>query len=581
MSDGSDGKGAVANAEQQQGAAASVDPTEGAGHTVSDSLPYTDNKSGSDSGNFSSLPYSDKDSDPVLVGHDEKYLCPVHKGLLRNPVQTFCGHRLCQDCVNTYLGEDEEKLCPAQEIDCVQVRRNNIYPDPGFWREMKQLLVYCPNKPCPEQKKLGTLEKHRAECEYRKVPCPYSSRGCDEVMQFRHVEEHKKNCNFRPVSCDLCGSEFNANEKQDHTSNICPEATVRCRYKCGKKLKRRQLEDHLQVCPKKPTECPYKSLGCTFEGSREDVKLHAKDINAHFEVLILFTVNAEMQKREATQQLQELMQAMDVNIKAIAALETEMHNIHRNLRLKLMQQVERTMELEQKLEEIQTSLREIPQLQQLGNSVEQLKALIPQLAHHDRQVASHEIRMAEMDLRFQMLETASYDGKLLWKIRDFSHRKRDAVQGRTVSLYSQPFYAGRFGYKMCARVYLNGDGIGRGTHMSLYFVVMKGEYDALLPWPFQRRVVVLCWDIANLSIDPQVSLILLDQSAARRHLKDEFLPDPTSTSFKRPENAEMNVASGCPLFVAHAVLDNADNNYIKDDTLFIKLVVDMSNMQLI
>ncbi|GFO18009.1 tnf receptor-associated factor 3 [Plakobranchus ocellatus] len=118
---------------------------------------------------------------------------------------------------------------------------------------------------------------------------------------------------------------------------------------------------------------------------------------------------------------------------------------------------------------------------------------------------------------------------------------------------------------MCARVYLNGDGIGRGTHMSLYFVVMKGEYDALLPWPFQRRV----------------SLILLDQSAARRHLKDEFLPDPTSTSFKRPENAEMNVASGCPLFVAHAVLDNADNNYIKDDTLFIKLVVDMSNMQLI
>ncbi|CAL1529666.1 unnamed protein product, partial [Lymnaea stagnalis] len=99
------------------------------------------------------------------------------------------------------------------------------------------------------------------------------------------------------------------------------------------------------------------------------------------------------------------------------------------------------------------------------------------------------------------------------------------------SLYSQPFYTGRFGYKMCARVYLNGDGIGRGTHMSLYFVVMKGEYDALLAWPFQQRV----------------SLVLLDQSPEKRHLKDEFFPDPNSTSFRRPMNAEMNVASGCPL----------------------------------
>ena len=82
--------------------------------------------------------------------------------------------------------------------------------------------------------------------------------------------------------------------------------------------------------------------------------------------------------------------------------------------------------------------------------------------------------MAEMDLRFQLLETASYDGTLVWKIRDYERRKRDAVNGRTLSLYSQPFYSSRFGYKMCARVYLNGDGMGKTTHMSLFFVVMRG-----------------------------------------------------------------------------------------------------------
>lgn len=37
-------------------------------------------------------------------------------------------------------------------------------------------------------------------------------------------------------------------------------------------------------------------------------------------------------------------------------------------------------------------------------------------------------------------------------------------------------------------MYLNGDGTGKGTHLSLFFVVMKGDYDALLPWPFRHKV---------------------------------------------------------------------------------------------
>ena len=41
---------------------------------------------------------------------------------------------------------------------------------------------------------------------------------------------------------------------------------------------------------------------------------------------------------------------------------------------------------------------------------------------------------------------------------------------------------------MCLRLYLNGDGTGRGTHLSLFFVVMRGKCDALLKWPFSQKV---------------------------------------------------------------------------------------------
>ena len=50
---------------------------------------------------------------------------------------------------------------------------------------------------------------------------------------------------------------------------------------------------------------------------------------------------------------------------------------------------------------------------------------------------------------------------------------------------------------MCLRAYLNGDGTGRGTHLSLFFVLMKGPHDALLRWPFNQKVrealPQLCW----------------------------------------------------------------------------------------
>ena len=180
---------------------------------------------------------------------------------------------------------------------------------------------------------------------------------------------------------------------------------------------------------------------------------------------------------------------------------------------------------------------------------------------HDRTIGMHDVRLAELDLRFQCLETANYDGVLIWKINDYRKRKQEAISGRILSLYSQPFYTSRYGYKMCGRVYLNGDGIGKGTHLSLFFVVMQGDYDNILSWPFKQKV----------------TLTLVDQKSGRRHLSDTFRPDPTSNSFQKPVSA-MNIASGCPLFVAHTVLEDADEMYLKNNVIFLKITVETSDL---
>ena len=175
-------------------------------------------------------------------------------------------------------------------------------------------------------------------------------------------------------------------------------------------------------------------------------------------------------------------------------------------------------------------------------------------------------KMARLDLelRIRMLECASYDGTLLWSIQGYARRKVDALSGKIPSIHSQYFYAGRRGYKMCAKAYLAGTREGRGTHLSLYFVVMRGEFDALLPWPFDRKVV----------------LEVVDQEG-NQHLRGEFRPGqaPSSDAFCRPDT-EINAATGFPRFAASRLLEAADAAYVKEDQLFVRVTVDMEGLDL-
>ena len=168
------------------------------------------------------------------------------------------------------------------------------------------------------------------------------------------------------------------------------------------------------------------------------------------------------------------------------------------------------------------------------------------------------VHHSELELQLQASLASTHNGAFLWRIPEVRRRIRDAKIGRITSIYSPPFYTGRNGYKMCIRAYLNGDGSGEGTHLSIFFVIMKGEYDPLLQWPFESKV----------------SLILVDQDHMK-HLVQSFKPNPQSSSFQKPKT-DMNVASGCPEFADLSILDNT--SYVKDDQMYIKAIVDISKI---
>ena len=137
----------------------------------------------------------------------------------------------------------------------------------------------------------------------------------------------------------------------------------------------------------------------------------------------------------------------------------------------------------------------------------------------------------------------------------------DAQSERQTSIYSPPFYSSPTGYKMRARLYLYGDGNARRTHMSLFFVLMRSPNDPILKFPFNYKV----------------TFCLYDQSGSQKHIIDSFRPDTRSNSFQRPRS-EMNIASGIPKFFPLGMIQQEGNAYVRDDTMFIKVMVDFSDM---
>uniref|UniRef100_A0A2K6N2R6 TNF receptor-associated factor n=1 Tax=Rhinopithecus bieti TaxID=61621 RepID=A0A2K6N2R6_RHIBE len=346
--------------------------------------------------------------------------------------------------------------------------------------------------------------------------------------------------------------------------------TVEDKYKCEK--------CRLVLCSPKQTECGHrfcescmaallsssspKCTACQESIVKDKVSLlqnesveKNKSIQSLHNQICSFEIEIERQKemlRNNESKILHLQRVIDSQAEKLKELDKEIRPFRQNW--------EEADSMKSSVESLQNRVTELESVDKSAGQVARNTGLLEsQLSRHDQMLSVHDIRLADMDLRFQVLETASYNGVLIWKIRDYKRRKQEAVMGKTLSLYSQPFYTGYFGYKMCARVYLNGDGMGKGTHLSLFFVIMRGEYDALLPWPFKQKV----------------TLMLMDQGSSRRHLGDAFKPDPNSSSFKKP-TGEMNIASGCPVFVAQTVLENG--TYIKDDTIFIKVIVDTSDL---
>ena len=187
----------------------------------------------------------------------------------------------------------------------------------------------------------------------------------------------------------------------------------------------------------------------------------------------------------------------------------------------------------------------------LKKDVEELKSKVTSLHNKGEQFSKS---LEDIDFKLQLQENKTTNGLLIWKIDKIELRMAQARSGKKVALHSAPCYTKQYEYKYCDRLYLQGDGMGRSTHISIFFVVMKSEYDQLLSWPMHKRI----------------TFELINHENEADNVIESFVCNPMSSSFQRPTN-NMNVAAGCPTFIS--IERFLTGGFVADDCAYIKTLV--------
>ena len=81
----------------------------------------------------------------------------------------------------------------------------------------------------------------------------------------------------------------------------------------------------------------------------------------------------------------------------------------------------------------------------------------------------------KQEQRIEDLERIT-NSQLVWRIDDYRRKLKAAKSGEMDTIFSPEFYTSRNGYRLMASACLNGDGKGKGTHLSVFISVVQGEW---------------------------------------------------------------------------------------------------------
>lgn len=392
--------------------------------------------------------------------------CSICLLLLRAPhLVSCCGAHFCGTCISKVLSRPSP-ACPLCQAAGFKTMLNV-----GLEREIRQLMVYCPRR----------------------------NAGCQWAGRVSALDSHADDdCDFIPVGCRWnCGAQVARKDLQEHEETTCPS---RSWYVGIEDKNVRMLADRVEGLSAENASlrqglAEVVAKVSALESERERLRRGLDEMRAHGEHVSEMKATVTELKRENG--------VLHMEIEQLKSQQREATDLPH--RMEELRTFVTTLDqhLSSRLESVSTRLDDVSQRGE--DSASQLDLLQRESGVFDRKqeiVDSDSSEQASINPSptegvssispvpnsFQgtvCTTESSYLTPFEFVVDQCKRRRRS-----NADYYSLPFLSHEDGYRLCVRVLLNGMGSGRGTHVSVYVYLMRGDNDGSLVWPFRGNVQI-------------------------------------------------------------------------------------------
>ena len=488
--------------------------------------------------------------------------CPICLHILREPHQaTCCGNSFCWACIERV--KEQNKPCPT----CNE-QGFGVFHDKRLQQRLYDFIVVCTHRDagCEWRGELRQLEKHLNSdpspekqldgCVYESVACVY----CHAPYARKEIQQHQgSKCGKRPFSCEYCANyESTCDDVMDNHWPVCPSRPVPCPNNCGVYPERQNLKAHMSnECTKQKVKCPFTYAGCYATPHPNDLQ-HHMDSNVSNHLFLLASFSQKL--IDVTTGLSQKVGELEKQVQRGAEPQSKAHYGFPADK----ESAPRAVVTEQQQQQTY-SVSASSEIIDLMRQVDHLKLLCK---NSDQVVKEQSEKIKGLEQRNQMLNEKVE--KLLCQpkiegtdsIQELRSHLCIVPSVYTISDYTirlsqsdlwfkpHPFYTHPQGYRMQLSVSIHGDGAGKGTHMSVFLSLMKGEFDNQLKWPFRGSVTIQ----------------LLNQQADTEHYTEciTYGGAPDQVADRVMDERRLAKSWGKMKFIAH---ESVLPKFVKDDSL--------------
>ena len=460
---------------------------------------------------------------------------------LRSSTTSTIG-QACPTCrkesFNAFVHLEADHKIEVRKVCCPNVKDGRGWI--GEFIYIANIVGHKPPQKCKRCDKCDNIIHYSVTTSHLPNNCPCYCPHCD-ITADREVisSKHKNKCHRFPLTCpNNCGWNDIPRESMNDHKKVCPLEVIQCKYHCGARIARNEVEKHNQ---EKITEHIQLARNVLSElEAAQSVEMNKAVYNiatspitgtSHFTIVVtvLVIIVALLLQPYYMVTTGHNLRLTDEELTKARSHIVQLQNDNDDLKAKETEHLEKLAQSESLVNQLQNDnddlkAKETEHLKKLAQSeslVNQLQSDTNDLkAKHSEKLSKSanckSDKLAQTESKLKQLSKSVYisynsnhgDGSLWPLILIMSNEMSDQVAPAAILKlsnfakmkknkeiwHSNSFFAFQGGYKMRLRVSAAGSNDGEGTHVSVYLHLMKGPHDDKLEqsghWPLRGTFTI-------------------------------------------------------------------------------------------